>query len=242
MIDFDNNTVVGTTIGDAWRLALWLCYKKGYVYEINSAKNGEEFGSYIGQKRIQLPFFMGRIKMPWIRPLAPIMPPNYPPPTDDDKIGQYFAEYLMNPVLQKNEQYRYSSFIAPQISTVIRHLVDANGKTNQAAISVGDISCIDMQDPPCLRLISFKAIDGILRASVFFRSWDLVSGFPENLGGIQLLKEYVLEFVNDGLREKGVEPLKDGELFTYSDGLHIYDHYIDVIKALMPEDGQEYKK
>ena len=235
MIDFENNIVIGTTIGDTWRQALWLCYKNGFEYKIGSAKNGQEYGSYIGQKRIQLPFFMGRVKMPWVRPLSPILPPNYPPPTDDDKIVGYFAEYLMNPVLKPNELYRYSSWVAPQVETMIKHLVDSNGKTNQATISVGDTSCADMQDPPCLRLISFKTIDGTLRTSVFFRSWDLVAGFPENLGGIQLLKEYVLEFVNDALKEKGVEPLQDGELVTYSDGLHIYDHYIDVIKALMPE-------
>jgi len=65
---------------------------------------------------------------------------------------------------------------------------------------------------------------------VFFRSWDLICGFPENLSGIQLLKEYVLDIVNEQLVED--DKLIDYEMYAYSDGLHIYSQYFDIVKSL----------
>jgi thymidylate synthase len=51
--------------------------------------------------------------------------------------------------------------------------------------------------------------------SVFFRSWDIFAGLPENLGGLQMLKEYVLA----SLDESG--HITDGHIIAYSDGAHI---------------------
>lgn len=230
MINFDINYVETYTIGDAWREVMWLCKKNGIKYQIASSKyNINDYGSYVGEYRLQLPYVMVKIKEPWIRPLSPIMPPSCPfQPTDDEKIDAYFANYLMNPILEDNEIYRYSTYIAYQINEVISKLISAKGKTNQSTISVGGNESIWQKDPPCLRLISFKAIDGILRMTVFFRSWDLVSGFPENLGGLQLLKEYVLSMVNDNLSTQ----LIDGEIIAMSDGLHIYNQYDYLVDLL----------
>jgi hypothetical protein len=66
----------------------------------------------------------------------------------------------------------------------------------------------------CLRLIDFKIKENKLNFIVYFRSHDLWAGFPENLGGLQLLKEYMAI-------ELGVE---DGEIIEVSKGLHLYDY------------------
>ena len=221
------NYIKEYSINDAWRSVMWLCLKKGYDYKV-------EAGSYVGQIRKQLPYVCIRIKEPWKRPLAPIVPPNVPAPTSDDKIGDYFANYLMDDALAKNEQYRYSSFIVPQIETVIKKLIDSNGNTNQATISIGDKESIKLSDPPCLRLIDFKVVNGKLNMSVFFRSWDLVAGLPENLGGLQLLKEYVLNSLTDSNIPplNYIKNLNDGELICYSSGLHIYEQYNEIAKML----------
>lgn len=73
----------------------------------------------------------------------------------------------------------------------------------------------------CLRGIDVWIDDGKLKFWVYFRSWDLWGGFPVNLGGIQLLKEYMAS-------EIGVE---DGPMIVSSKDLHIYE-YAKVI-ALM---------
>ena len=66
--------------------------------------------------------------------------------------------------------------------------------------------------------------------SVYFRSWDLWAGFPSNLGGIELLKQFVAQ-------ECG---LKNGSMYAYSAGLHIYGYQEEIarIRAMRPEEAR----
>ncbi|MFH0846388.1 MAG: thymidylate synthase [Patescibacteria group bacterium] len=66
----------------------------------------------------------------------------------------------------------------------------------------------------CLRGIDTWIDNGKLHFWVYFRSWDLLSGFPVNLGGIQLLKETMAA-------EIGV---KDGPMIVSCKDLHVYEH------------------
>lgn len=66
----------------------------------------------------------------------------------------------------------------------------------------------------CLRGIDTWIDDGKLHFWVYFRSWDHWGGFPVNLGGIQLMKEYMAS-------EIGVD---DGNLVVSCKDLHIYEH------------------
>ena len=102
-------------------------------------------------------------------------------------------------------------------------------------------------DPPCLRLIDFKVFPTFcqdfkngecnsikyaekfcpklcewktLTMSVYFRSWDLWAGFPSNLCGLELLKQYVASECN----------LINGAMFAYSSGLHIYGYQEEIAK------------
>lgn len=218
MIDFKTNYVEGIGIGNVWREVMWLCVMQGYDFVVKG-------GSYVGQIRKQLPYVVLRIKEPGKRPLSPIVSPPWPSPTSEEKIEKYFLEYLMEDKLKENEQYTYGSYIKPQLPRVIDLLKSSNGNTNQACVSVGGKESIFLPDPPCLRVIDFKVVNGKLNMTVFFRSWDLFAGLPENLGGLQMVKEYVLAHL-DGLN------LVDGDLIAYSDGLHIYDQYFELVNAL----------
>ena len=73
----------------------------------------------------------------------------------------------------------------------------------------------------CLRGIDTRIRYGKLHFMIYFRSWDMWSGMPANLGAIQMLKEYMAQ-------EIGVE---DGEIIAASKGLHLYD-YIWELAAL----------
>ncbi len=225
--------ITGTTIDDAWRNAITACFKHGVDYEVKG-------GSYIGQIRRQLPFVIVNITHPWIRPLAVIPPNPYPPPTSEDKIDFYFTKYLMSSKVEINEDYTYGSYITgipskehntskrilkPAIDMAIDILNETEGNTNQACISVGGIEAIAMADPPCLRVVDFKVINNKLVLNVFFRSWDLFAGFPENIGGLQLLKEYVLSNLTFKVGEGGIR--------AFSSGLHLYSQYWDIVKELV---------
>jgi thymidylate synthase len=74
---------------------------------------------------------------------------------------------------------------------------------------------------PCMRLLDFKVINdaGInyLCLSTVFRSWDLYAGWPENMGGLALLMEYVAMELE----------VQVGALSYQSKGLHCYDYQLD---------------
>jgi len=66
----------------------------------------------------------------------------------------------------------------------------------------------------CLRGIDTWIQDNRLHFWCYFRSWDLWGGFPVNLGGLQLFKEYMADQI-------GVD---DGILVASSKDLHVYEH------------------
>jgi len=219
MINFEFNCVRGYDINEVWRDAMWLCIKNGYDFVV-------EKGSYEGQIRKQLDSVFITITNPETRPLAPILPAGIPAPTDDDKIATYFVNQLMGSEKAENEEYTYGEFITKQIDRIIDLLIEPGGNTNQATICIGNSDTTFLPDPPCLRSISFKVVNGKLNMTLYFRSWDLYAGLPENLGGLQLLKEFVFDSIY------GYFPVEDGSTFAYSDGLHIYEQYFDLVNQL----------
>jgi len=92
-----------------------------------------------------------------------------------------------------------STIPCPKAETQLERVIEMLKETpltNQAVVEVGDPEDHDVcfgndgkLDPPCLRLLDFKAIPAgeelMLTVSCYFRSWDLWAGFPTNLGGIE---------------------------------------------------------
>ena len=118
-----------------------------------------------------------------------------------------------------------------QIELLIWTYKNKGYRNNQMVLQVAHPSDMLLKDPPCLRHIDTRIQNGKLHFYPYFRSWDLWGGFPANLGGIQLLKEYVAA-------EIGVE---DGEIFASSKGLHIYDYSFDLAKCLRMRDDMKLK-
>jgi thymidylate synthase len=53
-----------------------------------------------------------------------------------------------------------------------------------------------------------------LDMTVYFRSWDLYAGFPENLAGLSKLQEMISEYIG----------IPVGYMYAYSAGLHLYKY------------------
>lgn len=207
------------TIEAAWRMVLWNCARYGFSYRIQK-------GSYEGQLRKQLAQLVVTIEEPYTRPLSVWLPENcgIPAPTSEERIQNYFYDYLVTDSRGEMEDYTYGQHIAPQLPLLIDLLNRSSGATNQACINIGGRENIELEDPPCLRVIDFKVADGRLHMTLFFRSWDIFVGFPENLGGLQLLKEYVLMHLKFNV--------EDGPLTAYSSGAHIYEQYFPIVNLL----------
>lgn len=242
MSKFNPVQIMANDLNDCYFQLLSYLWEYGRKYKIDT-------GSFAGAHRLEFDFCSGFINYPHTRPLAPIMPQGIPPTTTDDELDKYFANYLMDSNLEDNEHYRYSSWIngcdhynrfivnpeETPLEWVIRHFKEKGYGNNHCYINVGNVDSGfnydipydnegDRKTSPCLRGIDFKIKDNYLIMSVIFRSWDLYAGFPENMGGMALLNEYVAEQLD------GVKP---GPLAFTSAGLHAYDYQIDPIMSIL---------
>lgn len=233
-------------LNDAYFTLLWELWHKGRKYKIDS-------GSFAGSHRLEFDYCAGFIHDPHIRPLAPIMPPGLPVVTTDDKLNEYFVNYLMDSNLEEHEHYRYSSWIngtehykeferfnslnnyVTPIEWVINHFKKAGYGNNHCYINIGNVDSgfnydvpykneAERKTSPCFRGIDFKIKERQLITSVIFRSWDLYAGFPENMGGFTLLNEYVCEQLGD---------VKPGPLAFSSAGLHCYEYQLEPLMTIL---------
>ena len=236
------------TLDGAWFKLLYEIRRNGRINKITS-------GSYEGITRLEFDYAAGTIEFPTTRPLAPIMPEGVPPVTTDEDIEKYFTNYIMDGHnLAGNEHYRYATFITGgyyvlpdgtnqmmkvpnQVDWIINHYKDKGHGNNHCYITVGYPESsfaydqpykdeTERQTSPCLRGIDTHIKDGKLHMSVVFRSWDLYGAFPENMGGITMLMEYMAA-------ELGIEP---GPLSFASLKLHCYDFQIEAVKARLYEE------
>jgi thymidylate synthase len=202
-------------LAEAWFLCLAKTLNEGYEYKIDR-------GSYAGQQRKELDLAVIQVEYPGTRPLIPDVPPGVPPPSTMEYVESYLP-YLMTAQKKEGEQYTYGQYLEKQITKVIDMYKRDGFNTNQAYMAVGNENSIDLPDPPCLRMIDTRVRGGKLNFVVYFRSWDLWAGFPSNLAGIQMLKEYMAS-------EIGVE---DGELVAMSKGLHLYAYSWEFARAVV---------
>lgn len=194
-------------LNEAWFRCIRDVVHNGYEYTIDK-------GSHEGQRRKEFDLVVVQIEQPWIRPLAPTTPEGVPSPTTDEEIEKYLL-YLMTDSKQPGEIYTYGEDLAPQFGEVIRCYKQYGFENNQLCMSVGNRDSINLEHSQCLRLIDTRIRYGALHFIVYFRSWDLYAGFPVNLGGIQLMKEYMASQIG----------VSDGEILAISKGLHLYEHF-----------------
>jgi thymidylate synthase len=202
-------------LAEAWFVCLRHALDEGREYQIDR-------GSYKGQRRKELDLVVIKIEYPGARPLIPDVPQGVPPPSTMEYVESYLP-YLMTSHKKQGEVYTYGQYLEKQIAEAIRIYKEDGYNTNQVYLDVGNEKSIFLPDPPCLRMIDTRILEGRLNFIVYFRSWDLWAGFPSNLAAIQLLKEYMAS-------EIGVE---DGELLAMSKGLHLYEYAWDLARAVV---------
>lgn len=213
-MSLDLTLVQAIGLGDAWFQCLNKALFEGRTYLI-------EQGSFEGTHRKEIPLVAVIIKNPGMRPLRPSVPMGVPAPTTDEVIEDYMS-YLMTGDKKPNEQYTYGEDLALQIDEVIRRY-KLGFDTNQMCMSVGNARSVYLEDPQCMRVVDTRVQDGALHFVLYFRSWDLWGGFPTNLGGLQLLKEYMAKEIGVG----------DGSIVAFSKGLHLYEHCWDLAKMVL---------
>lgn len=221
----------GVDIDDTWFWLLKGIVDKDLTYEVpidrgSFEKEHTRTQFYYTTFMIMQP--AGRVDTP--DRLIVTVPAGVPHPCSIDFLNDYFTENFFNPDKKDEADYTYGQrmFTHDQIYKVLKMLKETP-HTNQAVLRVSAPEDIDLGDPPCLLAIVFRVINGILSCSVVFRSWDLFSAWPANIGAIQKLKEFYVS-------ETG---LKDGVIIGASHGLHIYDYQKGVVAARLGMKGWE---
>jgi len=224
--------LIAKTISDAWFQLIYNLFDKAYAQNIQKGSFENE------QYRLQYAGIAVYIEHPYYD-MVPTIPPGLgiPAPTTMEYMENYFANYLMNPEPGENETYTYASRIqhsmpngGSQLERVVEILRETP-LTNQAVIEIATPEDLDIcygkdgkLDPPCLRLLDFKVIPSdntlLLTVTAYFRSWDLWAGFPTNLGGIELLKQFIASEAS----------LKNGPMYAYSAGAHIYGYQEEIAR------------
>jgi len=184
-------------------------------YFVNYIMNGElednehyKYATWISGGKYTLPKFNFSLEM------------------DDSEV----AKDITKPI--KNNLVKVVMSVPNQIQWCIDHYVKRGYGNNHCAIQVGypesnfayDIPYkneFDRQTSPCLRLIDTHIKNNKLHFAVVFRSWDLYAAFPENMGGITMLMEYMAN-------ELGIEV---GTLSFSCLKLHAYEHAMEALIA-----------
>lgn len=132
-----------------------------------------------------------------------------------------------------------------QLGSVIERLIE-EPMDRQCTVTLRYPGDIYSDDPPCLTVLDVEVeplrpenqatLDGFskghpgfdsshegrLNFYAYFRSWDVYAGLPTNLGGLQLLKEWMAERVG----------ADDGRLSAFCKNLHLYERQFPAARAL----------
>jgi thymidylate synthase len=205
--------IKAVTIPDAWFQLVYNIFDYGREYKIDR-------GSFEGCKRLEYDFVTCEIAAPGVAPLIPEFPEwmNVTPPVTQEYLDEYFAQLLTTEV-PANTCYTYGHYLKPQVDQIIE-IFKKTKNTNQCCATIGDIESITLGDPPCLKVLDFNIKDNKLHMYIYFRSNDLYAGFPANIAGLQMLKEYMCQ-------EIGCD---DGCIYYTSKGLHLYDYQYEIAK------------
>lgn len=244
--------IKATDLSDAWFQTLYKIIEKGRVFTIDR-------GSFEGQKRLEFDFITVHITHPETVPLLPKINPDLgiPNPVDEKYLDDYLT-YLMTAEEKEGESYTYgqrickfsakkmqedlihqdmivkenSNFVCNQMELMIWTYKNKGYRNNQMILQVGQPSDMLLLDPPCLRHIDTRISDGKLHFYPYFRSWDLGGGFPANLAGIELMKQYCASMI-------GVE---NGEIIASSKGLHLYGYYFEIAEKIRGKKIKDLRK
>lgn len=237
------HNVEAITISDLWFQAVHDILDRGRRFTVDQ-------GSFAGQTRLEYDYFIGHITRPGAAPILPEIPEHcgVPAPVDPEyvygsaRLSRSYIEYLMTDSIEPNESYTYGERLTRmdvtdiqiplnQIEIVIDTYKRHGHRTNQMILQVARPDDLLLEDPPCLRHIDTRIQDDRLSFFVYFRSWDLWSGLPANLAGIQTLKSYMA----------GEIGVADGEMIVESKGLHLYG-YAEELARLRCLKGDNCKK
>lgn len=246
--EFNPVFIKARDLNDAYFSLLWELWIKGRRYKVDT-------GSFAGTQRLEFDYASGFINYPHTRPLAPIMPEGLLPTTTDEKLNEYFVNYLMDPTLANGEHYKYSSWLngidhynefgsslnskfyaeMTPIEWVIQHFKEKGYGNNQCYINIGNVDSGFNYDLPYKHEVErrtspcFRGIDFKIKKGLLITS-VIFRSWDLYAGFPENMGGFTLlnEYVANHL--DGVEP---GPLAFTSAGLHCYSYQLEPIMTIL---------
>jgi len=247
--------ITATDHVDAWKQFMIHALDQGRKYDITSGSHAGSYRMAIDSAHAYIRYPETRPLAPLTVP--GVIPPvgktkitmDNGSVTEMDEIEHYFHHYVLNPHgPQPDEHYNYSEWLYPLAESAIDYYSEKGFGNAHAVLRVGDPFCFrDYFKPfenetarpttPCLLSIDTRIVEGnpehsgnsryFLIFYVYYRSWDLFGGFLTNMGGFQLLKEYMAAMI----KEKSGRSVHPGPSIVQCKDLHLYGHHIEAANA-----------
>lgn len=226
-----------TNMEEAWVRLMYAAIEQGRPYLVSE-------GSRAGQHRMTMDVAIATINRPELRPLYPLGKPGQVVPIDEVAIQNYFNDYVYSHTPPKpNEHYNYSDYITPLSQAIMDYYVKFGFGNAHCTIRVGEPNCFkdyfeayknetDRKTTPCLLAIDTRIIDNFLCFYIYYRSWDLFSGYPLNNAGFQLLKEHMAGYISTMTGKE----LFVGPTVTVCKDLHLYEEDIPAASGWTGQD------
>ncbi len=141
-------------------------------------------------------------------------------------------KYALENLFAKEEQdydYTYGSRLRSdydQVEKVIDKFKE-EPKDRQNIMITRKVEDLENENPPCLTVVDLEILDGELISYSYWRSWDAHAGLPANLGGLQLLMEFMA-------KEIGVDT---GRMVAFSKNLHLYERQFEFVEDMLEGDS-----
>lgn len=229
--------IAARNLEEAWVRLMYAAIEQGRPYLVTE-------GSRAGQHRMTMDVAIASINRPELRPLYPLGKPGQVVPIDEKAINKYFNEYVYSLTPPKpNEHYNYSDFITPLADAITEYYAKFGFGNAHCTIRVGHPNCFkdyfdayanetDRKTTPCLLSIDTRIIENRLCFYVYYRSWDLFSGYPLNNAGFQLLKEHMAGYISTLTGKE----LFVGPTVTVCKDLHLYEEDISAASGWTGQD------
>jgi len=232
--------ITARDLGDAWFQLMEQCYLHGRDYVVGE---GSYAGCQTRREIPALVHITHPGTRPLLPVMPPGMETLNPVPGGIEWVENDYVPYLLTDRKMPGEEYTYGQRLtAPaeqvrwkgssmyvddvhlpaqgQLEACIAKLRRGPGN-NQACMTVALPGDVHLANPPCLRLIDCRlhppgsSDHGQLQLFIYFRSWDVYSGFPSNMAALVYLQEYMAS-------EIGCQP---GEISAFTKGAHLYSQY-----------------
>jgi thymidylate synthase (methanogen type) len=102
--------------------------------------------------------------------------------------------------------------------SVVKRLINSPSSRRAVMVAWNPILDLAEGDPPCVDLVQFLLRDGILSATAYIRSNDMLLAWPSNAYGLSGFMESAASNIN----ERTYEQIVTGSLTTISTSAHLY--------------------